>query len=63
MSQQRHAKGTPLSPLAYTGGVQASAAPEPTVRAPSPALLREPLTWAALAALLGSAVALAGTLS
>jgi predicted ester cyclase len=63
MPQQRHAKGTPLSPLAYTGGVQASAAPEPTVRAPSPALLREPLTWAALAALLGSAVALAGTLS
>ncbi len=56
-------KGTPLSPLAYTGGVQASAAPEPTVRAPSAALLREPLTWAALAAVLGSAVALAGTLS
>ena len=49
--------------LAYTRGVQASAAPEPKSRAPSSALLREPLTWAALAALLGSALALAGTLS
>ena len=49
--------------LAYTGGVQASAAPEPKLRAPSPALLREPLTWAAIAALLGSALALTGTLS
>ena len=49
--------------LAYTRGVQASAAPEPKLRAPSSALLREPLTWAALAALLGSALALAGTLS
>ena len=49
--------------LAYTGGVQASAAPEPKLRAPCPALLREPLTWAAIAALLGSALALTGTLS
>ena len=43
--------------------MQASNTPEPNVRAPSSALLREPLTWAAFAALLGSAVALAGTLS
>lgn len=49
--------------MAYTGVVRASATPEPTVRAPSSALLREPLTWAAIAALLGIAVALAGTLS
>ena len=53
----------PLSPLAYTRGVEASAAPEPKPRAPSSALLREPLTWAAIAALFGIAVALAGTLS
>ena len=36
---------------------------EPTLRASSSALLREPLTWAAVLALIGSAVALAGTLS
>jgi Na+/H+ antiporter NhaD/arsenite permease-like protein len=49
--------------LAHTRGAQASAALHPKLRAPSSALLHEPLTWAAIAAVLGSAVALAGTLS
>ena len=53
----------PLLPLAYTEGVEAPATLDPTVRASASALLREPLTWAALAALVGSAVALTGTLS
>jgi predicted ester cyclase len=43
--------------------MQAPATLDPTIRASSLELLREPLTWAALAALVGSAVALAGTLS
>ena len=44
--------------------MEASTTLDPTVvRASSSALLREPLTWAALLALVGSAVALAGTLS
>ena len=41
----------------------ASITPGKTVRPPYSALLREPLTWAAIAALAGNAVALAGTLS
>src|ERR687894_831166 len=62
-THRRLTEGMPLSPMAYTGAVRASATSEPTVRAPSSALLREPLTWAAIAVLLGIAVALAGTLS
>ena len=53
----------PLPSLPYTGGVQASATLDPTIRASSSEWLREPLAWAALLALVGSAVALAGTLS
>jgi hypothetical protein len=40
--------------LAYARGVQASAALHPKLRALSSALLRKPLTWAALVALLGA---------
>jgi len=54
---------TQLALPAYTRGVKASSTPKPKVRAPSSALLREFLTWAALAALLGSVLALAGTLT
>jgi predicted ester cyclase len=43
--------------------VEASTTLDPTVRVSSLTLLREPLTWAALVALVGSTVALAGTLS
>jgi predicted ester cyclase len=43
--------------------MEAAAAHDPAVRASSSALLREPLTWAAIAALVGTTVGLAGTLS
>jgi predicted ester cyclase len=49
--------------LPYTGGVQAFATLDKTIRASSSELLREPLTWAALVALVGSAMALSGTFS
>src|ERR671912_316096 len=53
----------PLPPLTYTDRVEALTTLDPTVRASSFTLLREPSTWAALVALVGSTVALAGTLS
>src|ERR687893_262251 len=43
--------------------MEAAAAHDPAVRRSSSALLREPLTWAAIAAFVGTSVGLAGTLS
>jgi predicted ester cyclase len=43
--------------------MKAAAAQDPAVRRFSSALLREPLTWAAIAAFVGTSIGLAGTLS
>ena len=49
--------------MAYTGGVEPATTLDSTVRASLAALLREPLAWAALMAIVGSVVGLTGTLA